>query len=183
MIALDNFSIKLLQKSTSPLEWRWLTAPIRSSLPASSTPIVMDGRLSSKPWAQTPLWAITLFRYSALVAQPLFTPEDLYLSQKVGIFEALNAGTTTILNHAHYTWTPENALAGYSASVDSARVFFAYTFQNVTTNNFTIPEQLQQWRQLNAKHTSNITSLVMSYDDFTVNPYGNNTKDMINLAK
>jgi cytosine/adenosine deaminase-related metal-dependent hydrolase len=123
-------------------------------------------------------------RYSALVAQPLFTPEDVYISQKVGIFEALNAGTTTILDHAHHTWTREHAAAGYNGSIDSgARVYFAYTFQNVTTSNFTVQEQLQQWRELDARKASNLTSLVMSYDDFTANPYGKNTQDMISLAK
>lgn len=123
-------------------------------------------------------------RYSASVAQPLFTPEDVYISQKVGIFEALNAGTTTILDHAHHTWTREHAAAGYNGSIDSgARVYFAYTFQNVTTSNFTIQEQLQQWRELDARKASNLTSLVMSYDDFTANTYGKNTQDIVNLAK
>lgn len=123
-------------------------------------------------------------RYSALVAQPLFTPEDLYISQKVGIFEALNAGTTTILDHAHHTWTREHAEAGYNGTIDGgARSFFAYTFQNVSTSNFTVQEQLQQWRELDARKASNLTSLVMSYDDFTANPYGKNTQDIINLAK
>ena len=123
-------------------------------------------------------------RYSALVAQLLFTPEDIYISQKVGIFEALNAGTTTILDHAHHTWTREHAAAGYNGSIDSgARVYFAYTFQNVTTSNFTVQEQLQQWHELNARKARNLTSLVISYDDFTANTYGKNTQDIVNLAK
>jgi cytosine/adenosine deaminase-related metal-dependent hydrolase len=121
-------------------------------------------------------------RYSALVSQPLFTPEDLYISQKVGILEALNAGTTTILDHAHHTWTREHAAAGYDGSIDSgARVYFAYTFQNVT--GFDIQAQLHHWSELNARKASNLTSLVMSYDDFTVNPYGKDTQDIIQLAK
>ncbi|KAF2870090.1 amidohydrolase [Massariosphaeria phaeospora] len=121
-------------------------------------------------------------RYSSSVAQPLFTPEDVYISQKVGILEALNAGTTTILDHAHHTWTREHAVAGYNASIDSgARVYFAYTFQNVT--GFTIQDQLKHWRELDAGKTSNLTSLVMSYDDFTANPYGKDTQDLVELAK
>lgn len=121
-------------------------------------------------------------RYSAVVSQPLFTPRDLYISQKVGILEALNAGTTTILDHAHHTWTREHASAGYNASIDSgARVFFAYGFQNVT--GFSQQEQLEHWRELDAKKTSNLTSLEMAYDDFTNNPHGKDTQDMIKLAK
>jgi cytosine/adenosine deaminase-related metal-dependent hydrolase len=121
-------------------------------------------------------------RYSAFVAQPLFTPQDVYISQKVGIFEALNAGTTTILDHAHHTWTREHAEAGYNGSIDSgARVYFAYTFQNVT--GFSIQDQLKQWRELDAKRASNLTSLVISYDDFTANPYGQNTHNVVSLAK
>jgi cytosine/adenosine deaminase-related metal-dependent hydrolase len=122
------------------------------------------------------------FRYGSPVAQPLFTPDDVYISQKVGIFEALNAGTTTILDHAHETWTRGHAAAGYNASVDSgARVFFAYAFQNVP--GFSIQNQLEHWSELDALKASNLTSLVMSYDNLTVNPYGKDTQDVVNLAK
>ncbi|CAI6339900.1 unnamed protein product [Periconia digitata] len=120
-------------------------------------------------------------RLSAFVSQPYFTPEDVYISQKVGILEALNAGTTTILDHAHHTWTREHAAAGYNGTVDSgARVYFAYTFQNVS--GFSVQDQLSHWRELNALNASSLTTLVMSYDDFSANTYGKDTQDMVKLA-
>lgn len=123
-------------------------------------------------------------RYSAFVSHPLFEPNDIYISQKMGIYEALNAGVTTILDHAHHTWTREHAAAGYNASVDSgARIYYAYTFQNVSTSNFTIELQLQQWRELDAGKATNLTSLVMAYDDWTTNTYGQATKDIVELAR
>ncbi|RYP36187.1 hypothetical protein DL767_003519 [Monosporascus sp. MG133] len=122
------------------------------------------------------------FRFSALVAQPLFTPEDLYISQLAGIHEALNAGVTTILDHAHNTWTRELAAAGLDASVDSgARVFWAYAFQNV--ENFGIPDQISQWRELASAMSSNLTTLVIAYDYFTSSPEGADTLAVVNLAQ
>lgn len=124
-------------------------------------------------------------RYGAPVSQPLFSPEDVYISQKVGIYEALNAGTTTILDHAHHTWTREHAEAGFNATVESgARVFFAYTVQNVTTSNFTVGEQVEQWRELRKRGgEGELTEVVLSYDDFGLNPFGENTRRVVELAK
>lgn len=122
-------------------------------------------------------------RYSSFVGLSLFTPDDVYISQLAGIHEALNAGVTTILDHAHHTWTPEHAKAGLDASVDSGgRIFFAYTFQN-STPEFAFREQLAQWHELRASMKSNLTTLVISYDEFTTNPTGANTVELVKLAK
>ncbi|KAF2657851.1 amidohydrolase family protein [Lophiostoma macrostomum CBS 122681] len=125
-----------------------------------------------------------VWRYSALVAQPLFAPDDVYISQKVGIYEALNAGTTTILDHAHHTWTREHAAAGYEASQDSgARVYFAYDF--IDAPELPIQEALKHWRELNEawKNGSDLCSLVVAYDKFGADPDGKNTQDVVALAK
>lgn len=62
-------------------------------------------------------------RYGA-PAPRAFTEEDVYLGQLAGIYESLASGVTTVLDHAHHTWSHETALAGLSASIDSrARVF------------------------------------------------------------
>jgi len=120
-------------------------------------------------------------RYSALVAQSLFTPDDLYISQLTGIYEALAAGVTTILDHAHHTWTPEHSAAGLNASIDSgARIFFAYAFQN-SSPAFGIPQQIAQWRQLADTISSNLTELVIAYDDFAGSPTGTNTQAVLDL--
>jgi len=122
-------------------------------------------------------------RYSAFVAQPLFTPEDLYISQLTGIYEALAAGVTTILDHAHHTWTPELSVAGLNASADSgARVFWAYAFQN-SSATFGVIEQVAQWRKLKSTFRNNLTEIVIAYDDWTGNPTGAATKAVIDLIK
>ncbi|KAI1391007.1 amidohydrolase [Hypoxylon trugodes] len=121
-------------------------------------------------------------RYSALVGLNLFTPSDIYISQLAGIHEALAAGVTTILDHAHHTWTRDHAAAGWQASVDSsARIFFAYTFQNTSTD-FQVPQQMAHWRELAASAVPGLATLCISYDDFTGNPE-NITQAVVNLAK
>ncbi|KAK8008146.1 5-methylthioadenosine/S-adenosylhomocysteine deaminase [Apiospora marii] len=122
-------------------------------------------------------------RYSALVAAPLFTPDDLYISQLAGIYEAMAAGVTTIVDHAHHTWTPDTSAAGLRASVDSgARMYWAYTFQN-SSAEFGIPEQIAQWKELAASMTSNLTQLAIAYDDFTTNPTGADTLAVADLIR
>ncbi|ROV92177.1 hypothetical protein VMCG_09285 [Cytospora schulzeri] len=120
-------------------------------------------------------------QYSAGVAAPLFTPEDLYISQLTGIYEALAAGVTTILDHAHHTWTPDFSAADLNASVDSeARVFFAYAFQN-SSAEFGIPGQTAQWKELASAMSSNLTELVVAYDDFTGHSTGADTLAVMDL--
>ncbi|KAK5625842.1 hypothetical protein RRF57_001558 [Xylaria bambusicola] len=121
-------------------------------------------------------------RYSASVALSVFTPDDVYISQLAGIYEAQAAGVTTILDHAHHTWTKEHASAGWKASVDSgARIFFAYTFMNTSTN-FQIPQQMEHWQELAASSPTNLSTLALSYDDFTDGAAAI-TQSVVNLAK
>jgi cytosine/adenosine deaminase-related metal-dependent hydrolase len=124
------------------------------------------------------------FRFGASAAVPLFTPEDLYISQLTGIYEALSSGVTTILDHAHHTWTPEFSAVGLNASVDSgARVFFAYAFQN-SSEQFKVPEQIEQWKQLaSTLPKDSLTKLAVAYDSFTNNPTGADTLAVIDLIK
>lgn len=121
-------------------------------------------------------------RYSALAGLALFTPDDLYISQLTGIYEALAAGVTTILDHAHHTWTRDHAAAGWQASVDSgARIFFAYAFQNTSTD-FQVPQQMAHWRELAASTSTGLSKLCIAYDDFTDNPESI-TQSVVDLAK
>ena len=122
-------------------------------------------------------------RYSANVAAPLFSPEDVYISQLAGIYEAVAAGVTTILEHAHHTWTPQHAVAGLNASVDSGvRIFFAYAFQN-SSAEFRVPQQIAQWRELASTISSNYTELAVAYDDWTGNSAGSDTLAVIDLIQ
>lgn len=124
-------------------------------------------------------------RYSAYVAQPLFTPDDLYTSQLVGLYEALHAGVTTTLDHAHATWTREHAAAGWRAAVDSgARIFFAYALQNFP--DFGIPDQIRHWRELHAPtataHDGDLATLAIAYDSWTGDPQNPDTVAVRDLA-
>lgn len=124
------------------------------------------------------------FRYSSFAAAPsLFTPNDVYISQLAGIHEAVAAGVTTMLDHAHHTWTPEHAAAGVTASVDSgARVFFGYTFHS-SQAGFGVPEQIAQWRELASTTSNSLTELVVAYDEFAADPAGKNTQAVVDLLK
>lgn len=124
------------------------------------------------------------FRFSAFAVAPsIFTPDDIYISQLAGTLEAVAAGVTTILDHAHHTWTPEHSAAGVTASVDSgARVFFGYNFQN-SSAEFGIPEQIAQWKDLASSTSGSLTELVVAYDDFAWNPIGENTRAVMDLIK
>lgn len=124
------------------------------------------------------------FRYSSFAAAPsLFTPDDVYISQLAGIHEAVAAGVTTMLDHAHHTWTPEHAAAGVTASVDSgARVFFGYTFHS-TQAGFGVPEQIAQWKELASATSDSLTELVVAYDEFAADPAGKNTQAVVDLLK
>ncbi|KAI1378809.1 amidohydrolase [Hypoxylon crocopeplum] len=120
-------------------------------------------------------------RYGSPAGLRLFSPEDLYISQLTGIYEALAAGVTSILDHAHHTWTRDHAEAGWKASVDSgARIFFAYGFQN--TADFQIPQQMVHWRELATSASANLATLCVAYDDFTDGPESI-TRAVVDLAK
>lgn len=87
------------------------------------------------------------FRYSEFQSGAYFTADDVYLGQLVGLYEALNAGVTTTLDHAHHTWSNATAEAGLQASIDSgARVFWAYGFHNVPNVGLTIADQIPHFR-------------------------------------
>ncbi len=87
-----------------------------------------------------------------------YTPEDVYICQLAGLYEALNAGVTTILDHAHHTWSNETADAGVAASIDSgARMFWAYAFHNIS-NNFTFEDQVAKFRDIAASSSFNGTN-------------------------
>lgn len=122
-------------------------------------------------------------RYSEFVALYYYTPEDVYIGQLAGLYEALNAGITTMLDHAHHTWSNDTAKAGLQASIDSGlRVYWAYAFHNVT--NFTIPEQIANFRDLltSVPTKNTLTTQVIAYDGLSANPFGQETQDIISLA-
>jgi len=85
--------------------------------------------------ADTPLatymWTQAIFGPAALT----YTPRDVYIGQLIGQYEALNAGVSTTLDHAHMTWSREHAEASLKAVIESgARVMWAYSIVPVVTS-------------------------------------------------
>jgi cytosine/adenosine deaminase-related metal-dependent hydrolase len=108
-------------------------------------------------------------RYSEYAAGSIYTAEDVYIGQLAGLYEALNAGVTTSLDHAHHTWSDETAEAGLQGSIDSgARVFWSYAFHNVPTVNVTVDAQIAHFRTLAQKkpHNGSPTELCIAYDSW-----------------
>ncbi|KAK0625143.1 amidohydrolase [Bombardia bombarda] len=122
-------------------------------------------------------------RYGEFPADGLLNADDVYIGQLAGIYEALNSGVTTILDHAHHSWDPATTEAGLQASIDSgSRIFWGYTFHNVT--NFTIDEQLVHFRELatNASYGGTPTELAIAFDSFGPNPNLRQVDAIVGLA-
>ncbi|KXJ88960.1 hypothetical protein Micbo1qcDRAFT_189647 [Microdochium bolleyi] len=125
-------------------------------------------------------------RYGEFAAASHWTAEDVYISQLAGLYEALNAGVTTSLDHAHHTWSNETAYAGLNASIESgARVIWAYTVHALETVDFPLSEQLANLREI-AQNTellaSSPTELGISFDSWS----GGDTetiKELVAIAK
>jgi len=122
-------------------------------------------------------------RYGEYVAGAFWTAEDIYISQLAGLYEALNAGVTTTLDHAHHTWSNATAEAGLQACIDSgARVFWAYAFHDVP-NLTTVAEQIPHFRELFRKRAfkdTGSTSFAIAFDAWAPGPQA---EAIIALAK
>lgn len=64
-----------------------------------------------------------------LAISPNYLPQDVYIGNKLGALEAINAGVTTILDFSHCNNTPEHADAAITGLRDSGiRALFCYGF-------------------------------------------------------
>lgn len=125
-------------------------------------------------------------RYFGPVPASHFRPEDVYLGQILGLYESLNAGVTTILDHAHHTWSNATTYAGLNASIASgARVFWAYEFQNTSTTNYTVADQIPIFREIAEGDAlaGSATELGIAYDYFSPNPNVREVQQVIALAR
>ncbi|KAJ4347327.1 uncharacterized protein N0V89_011268, partial [Didymosphaeria variabile] len=98
-------------------------------------------------------------------------PEDIYNTQLVSIYEGLETGVTTQLDHAHHPPGLARAEAALRASMDSgARIFHAFT---VGTNGFDTPiaDQVAEFKKLSEIYgdalNKSIVSLGVSCDAFS----------------
>ncbi|KAL7773225.1 hypothetical protein CFE70_003189 [Pyrenophora teres f. teres 0-1] len=116
-------------------------------------------------------------------ASTLFTPEDVYIGQLVGMLEALNGGVTTIVDFPHCTWSAAHSKAALDATFESGvRTEWAYNFGEYT--NFTFNAQVDLFDELVADprfHNSS-TRLGISYDGFNTADQ-NQTRKILDLAR
>ncbi|KAI8711048.1 Amidohydrolase [Fusarium sp. LHS14.1] len=95
---------------------------------------------------------LTIHEYFPRVFTPKNTgswsPEDIYNSHLLGIYEGLNFGVTTMLDHAHHSWSREHGEAGFRASLDSgARVIHAYNLGSMGYGN-SLEDQVDDLKRL-----------------------------------
>ncbi|CAI6038056.1 unnamed protein product [Clonostachys chloroleuca] len=122
-------------------------------------------------------------------AAPLlgFTPDDVYLSKLAGLYETVNAGVTTTLDHAYHNWSPSSGWADYNASIDSGvRVFWAYSVQNASATNYTVSNQFVIFQEM-AEYTATLKSspvqLGIAYDGWAPNGNTAEAQRVADLAK
>lgn len=112
------------------------------------------------------------FRYGQYAALGAFTADDVYAGQLAGLYECLNAGVTTTLDHAHHCWDAATSKAGLDASIDSGlRVYWCYTFHDLT-NGFDHAQQLQVAEQLrtDARLEKSPAAFGVAYDGWNMSP-------------
>jgi cytosine/adenosine deaminase-related metal-dependent hydrolase len=75
-------------------------------------------------------WSLADYFYGIrLAVSPAYTPNDVYLGNKLGALEALNAGVTTLLDFSHCNNTPDHSDAAVTGLRDSGvRGRFCYGF-------------------------------------------------------
>ncbi|PYI23479.1 Metallo-dependent hydrolase [Aspergillus violaceofuscus CBS 115571] len=110
--------------------------------PAASTQVIdCTGKIISPGFIDTHhhLWQTqlkgrhadhTLIEYmpTGNLQQVNFTPEDIFWGELGGCLEALDAGTTTVVDHAHMNVTPAHSVNGIAATASSGiRSIFCYT--------------------------------------------------------
>jgi cytosine/adenosine deaminase-related metal-dependent hydrolase len=75
-------------------------------------------------------WTLGDYFYGIrLAVSPAYTAEDVYLGNRLGALEALNAGVTTILDFSHCNNSPDHSDAAIAGLHDAGiRAIFAYGF-------------------------------------------------------
>ncbi|KAK7449315.1 hypothetical protein VKT23_013458 [Stygiomarasmius scandens] len=111
------------------------------------------------------------FRYGEFSqAESAFTPSDMYFGQFAGVLESLNAGVTSIVDHAHGTFSRETSAAYLNGTVDSGgRVFWCYGIHDLP-NGFSVQEQMDNLRDLQeglSRRGESVTTMGIAYDGFS----------------
>ncbi|CAH0052256.1 unnamed protein product [Clonostachys solani] len=124
-------------------------------------------------------------RHGEFAAAAHFRPKDVYLGQLAGLYEALNAGVTTTLDHAHHTWSNDTIYTGLNASIVSGgRVFWAYAFHDIPALNYTIVDQIPNFQEIAESSIldGTNTELAIAYDSWGPEP-GAEAKQIAGMVK
>ncbi len=100
------------------------------------------------------------FKYSPMCSSTsAWTADDIYISTLAGYADALNAGVTTLLDHAHNHWQKEVMQAGFNAAKDSgARVYWCYDPTGEGAEGWGYEDQVAELKFLNSTVASSSTS-------------------------
>lgn len=102
-----------------------------------------------------------------------FSAEDKYLGQLTGSLESINAGTTTVLDHAHGDSSNETADAIFNATLDSQlRTYHAFTVHQLP-NNYSTDDQISKLVALahdSRLSNNSLVSVGLSFDGFEISP-------------
>ncbi|CAK7204202.1 hypothetical protein SEUCBS139899_006956 [Sporothrix eucalyptigena] len=112
------------------------------------------------------------FRYGQFAAMGSFNAEDVYIGQLAGLYECLNAGVTTTLDHAHHIWDDATAKAGLDGSIDSgARVYWCFTFHTIP-NDYDHTKQLASAEALRTDERlkTSPTEFGVAFDGWSMEP-------------
>ena len=105
-------------------------------------------------------------------ANKVFTANDMYLGELTGALEAMNVGTTTVLDHAHGSFSDKIVDAVVNASFDSGlRLFHGFAIHELN-NGYSLDQQMAKLRSM-SKDARFYTSdgrvrLGLAYDRFTL---------------
>lgn len=106
---------------------------------------------------------------SPLNAGSYFSDEDIYYSELIGLWESLESGVTSVVDHAHGSMTRGKTDAAINASIDSgARVWHGYGF-NMEPEEVT--DQLAHYDRLtrSSRINESLVSLGVAWDYWTQN--------------
>ncbi|EXM17954.1 Metal-dependent hydrolase, composite domain superfamily [Fusarium oxysporum f. sp. vasinfectum] len=113
-------------------------------------------------------------------AAKVFTPEDIYYGQLAGIYECLNAGVTSALDHCHGTFSPEASAASLKASIESGiRMWWCYGFIDYNDAQVADFHAIHRSEDL---ATSNLVQMGMAYDGW-MSASSAEAQSVIQLAK
>lgn len=92
----------------------------------------------------------------------------MYIGQLAGLYEALNAGVTSVVDYAHCAWSDEHVTEALRATRDSGvRGVYAYNFGDSVATNYTFDAQVQLFESLVGEaRADEPVQLGMSYDAF-----------------